>query len=189
MRWDGLFADLEAQAGALAQAERASEVDEQTRGEVARLAVGDRVRAAVGAAVRVGVRGGSPVCGDLLRVGPDWLLLLEAGGQEALIAQAGVVAIGGLGRHSASPGAVSAVDSRLGLRHALRGIARDRASVRIQLVDGSVVAGTVDRVGADFVEVATHPVGEPRRRAAVREVLVLPLPAVVVVRRRDGSSG
>lgn len=188
MRWDGLFADLEAQAAALAWAERAAEVDEHTRGEVGRLTIAERLRAAIGAPVRLGVLGGPYVVGELARVGPDWLLMRGPGGTEALVAGTGVVSISGLGRHSAAPGSAGVVESRLGLRHVLRGIARDRSAVRVQLTDGSTVDGTIDRVGGDFAEVAAHPAGEQRRRAAVRDVLVLPLAAVVVVRRRDGAS-
>ena len=48
---------------------------------------------------------------------------------------------------------------------------------------GRVVSATIDRVGADFVEAAVHPVGEPRRRGEVREVVALALPAVAAIRR------
>ena len=48
VRWDELFADLEAQADALAVAERAGEVDERMRIELGGLALGDRLRAAIG---------------------------------------------------------------------------------------------------------------------------------------------
>lgn len=48
MRWDDLFADLEAQAEALATAERAAEVDELVRLETSRLRLADRLRPAVG---------------------------------------------------------------------------------------------------------------------------------------------
>jgi len=65
----------------------------------------------------------------------------------------------------------------------LRGIARDRSAVRLLLRDGSALAGTVDRVGADFVELAAHPAGELRRRVEVRDVLVVPTAALAVVRR------
>jgi hypothetical protein len=65
----------------------------------------------------------------------------------------------------------------------LRGVARDRSPVRLHLRDGGTVEATIDRVGADFVEAATHAPGEPRRRPDVREVELVPLAAVVAVRR------
>jgi hypothetical protein len=183
MRWDALFADLEAQAEALERAERAAEVEERARIEVAGLGLAQRLRPAAGTALRLRCDGGLTVTGRLGRTGPDWLLVEEDGGRESVVALAAVLGIGGLGRVSASPDSAGPVQSRLGLRHALRGIARDRSPVRLALRDGSTVAGTIDRVGADFVEAALHPVGEPRRRDAVREVALVPLPALVAVRR------
>jgi hypothetical protein len=183
-RWEALFADLETQAVALDTAERAVEVEERTRIEVGRIRLLDRLRPAVGADVRLRCTGDRGVAGRLVRVGPDWLLVIEEAGREAVVVTAGVLSVSGLGRISAIPESESVVESRLGLRHALRGIARDRSPVRISLFDGTIVDGTIDRLGADFVEIAQHPAGEPRRRDQVREVAVVPLSALAVVRRR-----
>ena len=184
MRWDGLFADLEAQAAALASAERAAEIDEHTRGEVAGLTLVDRLRAAAGAVIRLRLAGGVSLGGTLMRVGPDWLLVEEDGGRDAVVPLAAVHSVRGLNRYSAAPGSTGVVESRLGLRHALRGIARDRSPVRIELGNGSALDATIDRVGADFVEAAIHAAGEFRRRPDVRDVEAVALAAVVAVRRR-----
>ncbi|MDT4912702.1 MAG: hypothetical protein QOC66_1830 [Pseudonocardiales bacterium] len=183
MRWAALFADLEAQAAVLEQAERAAEVDERTRGEVGALRLRDRARAAIGTPVRVRATGGVTAAGELLRVGPDWLLVDEGGGRELVVATAHLLSLRGLGRYSAVPNTEGVVESRLGLRHALRGIARDRSAVRVHLTDGSTVDATIDRVGADFLEVATHGAGEVRRRSDVRDVELIPLAAIGAVRR------
>jgi hypothetical protein len=182
MRWDALFEDLEAQAAALATAERAAEVDERTRVEVGTLTVIDRLRAAGDAQVALRLPTDLTLRGRVERVGPDWLLLAEDTGREALVATAALLGIRGLGRQAGTPGSMGVVASRLTLRHALRGVARDRSAVRLHLLEGSVDA-TIDRVGADFVDVALHPVAEPRRGRAVRDVELVPLRAVVAVRR------
>lgn len=182
-RWDELFADLEAQAAGLAAAERAAEVEERTRGEVGALRLVDRLRAAAGGEVRLRLVGGSTVRGPLVRVGPDWLLVDETVGREVLVPLAALTGVRGLPRYSAVPHSEGIVAARLGLRPALRGIARDRSPVRLELVDGAAVDATIDRVGADFVEVARHPAGEPRRAREVQAVEAVPLGAVVAVRR------
>jgi hypothetical protein len=183
VRWDALFDDLAAQAAALEQAERAAEVEERARGEVGALTLADRARASAGSPVRLRLRGSVALAGRLARVGPDWLLIDEDADRETVVARAQVLSLRGLGRYSAVPGSAGVVESRLGLRNALRGIARDRSAIRVQLDDGSAVDGTIDRVGGDFIEVATHPAAEPRRRPDVRDIELLPLAAVVAVRR------
>lgn len=182
MRWDALFADLEAQAAEFEHAERAAEVEERTRGELATLGLVERLRAAVGAPVRLRLAGGGQVNATVARVGPDWLLA-EDGTHEVVVPLAAVQGVRGLNRYSAVPGGAGAVASRLGLRSALRGIARDRSPVRVELRDGSAIEATIDRVGADFVEVASHAAGEPRRRADVRDVEVIPFAAIAAVQR------
>ncbi|PZS16332.1 MAG: hypothetical protein DLM57_10655 [Pseudonocardiales bacterium] len=183
MRWDALFSDLAAQADELERAERAATVEERARIEVGALGLWDRLRPAVGCALRLECAGTLSLTGVLRRVGPDWLLLDEGQGREVVVAIAAIHGVSGLSRLSAVPDSAPAVESRLGLRHVLRGIARDRSPVRICRVDGSTVAATIDRVGADFLEAAVHPAGETRRRADVREVALIPYAALAAVRR------
>lgn len=169
----------------LEQAQRAAEVEERTRGEIGALGMLDRARAAIGLPLRLRLAGSLAIAGTLARAGPDWLLLDEGAGREVLVATAQLVSVRGLVRFSAAPDSAGVIESRLGLRHALRGIARDRSAVRLHLADGSTVDATIDRIGTDFVEVATHPPGEARRRQAVRDIELLPIAAVVAVRRAD----
>lgn len=183
MRWEGLFDDLAAQAEALAVAERAAEVEERARIEVGGQQLVDRLRGAVGGPVRLRCAGAVAVAGVLRRVGPDWLLVDEGEGREALVPLAAVLAVGGPGRLALDASVDGVVTGRLRLTAALRGLARDRSAVRVWLTDATVVAGTVDRVGADYAELAVHPVGEARRRGEVRDVQLIALAAVSVVRR------
>lgn len=182
-RWDGLFADLEAQAAALETAERAAEIEERARAEVGALGLLERLRGSVGLTVRIRAAGSLAVAGTLTRVGSDWLLVDEGMGREALLAAAGLTGVRGLVRYSAPPGSLGVVESRLRIRHVLRGIARDRSGVRLHLSDGSTVDATIDRIGSDFIEVATHAAGEARRRQDVRDCELVPIAALVAVRR------
>lgn len=179
-----MAADLSAQAEALDVQLRAEEVAERQRHEVGQVRLIDRLRPAVGSEVLVTCVGQVSVQGRLTRVAEDALLIREPL-RECLIAAAGVLSIGGVSRLS-GPADGSTVEARIGLRVMLRAIARDRSPVRISLFDGSALDGTIDRVGADFLELAAHAPAEARRRGAVREVIVLPLAALVAV-RRDGA--
>lgn len=181
-RWDDLFADLQAQAETLEQAERAAEVEERVRAEVGSTTLVDRLRPAVGASVRVHV-GSLVLAGSLSRVGPDWLLLVEGSGREALVPLAAVVGVDGLPRLAAVPGTLDRVTARLGLWFLLRRLVRDRSGVRLTLTDGSELFATLDRSGADFVEAAVHPAGEARRPGAVQHVRLVPHTALAAIRR------
>jgi hypothetical protein len=183
MRWDELFDDLDAQFNEVETADLAAEVADRTRREFALLRLVDRLRPVLGRQLNVRLLGAGGIEGQLTAMGPDWLLLAEVGGREALVASSAVLSIGGLAAQSAAPHSEGAVGARLNLAYALRGLARDRSAVALTLTDGSTTAGTFDRVGADFVEVAEHPAGEARRPDAVRLVRAYPLTSLAVVRR------
>lgn len=181
MRWTGLFEDLEAQFDAARSAEQSAEVAERARREAALLALLDRLRPAVGSTVTVHLPGPAVLRARLLDCGADWLLLEEHEGRQALVPVSAVVGITGPGA-AAAPHATGAVAKRLDLRWALRGLARSRTGVVLVLTDGTLVAGTLDRVGTDHLDLAEHPPGEPRRTGAVRQVRLVPLHALVLVR-------
>lgn len=182
VRWEELFADLEGQAEAAHAAELAAEVAERTRREIGRLRLVDRLRAAPGATVVVRLRGAGALQGTVADVGSDWVLLEEPDGGGALVPLREVLALSGVGARSELPGAEGAVEERLDLRYALRRLVRDRAAVQVVLVDGTVVAGTLDRVAADHVDLAQHEPDQVRRARAVRQVLLVPVSALALVR-------
>ncbi len=182
VRWRGLFDDLEAQFDQVEAQELAGEVADRTRREAALVRLFDRLRSAIGARVGAEVLGSGVLRGRLVDVGPDWLLLEEDAGRELLVPLVAVLGLTGLGAGSAVPGSEGAVARRLDLSWALRGLARSRTGVALVLVDGAVVTGTLDRVGADHLDVAEHGLGEARRAGAVRQVRLVPLTAVAVVR-------
>ena len=149
MRWHALFADLELQLDAAEARDRLDEVPELTRAERAGIALAGRLRAH-GAEVAVTVHGGECVRGELADVGAQWLLLSD-GPREHLVPLDAIALVGGLGDVTApAPGAVG---SRLRLGHALRAVARDRSVVRL-LTTGGSVAGRVDAVGTDHLDVS-----------------------------------
>jgi hypothetical protein len=182
MRWQALFDDLEAQIEAAEAAELQAEVADRTRRELGLVRVVDRLRAAEGHPVAVAVHGAGVVHGRLLDVGGDWTLLEENAGREVLVPLPAVLGVTGLGVRTGVPGSEGEVGRRLDLRWALRGLARSRAGVTVVLRDGSAVTGTLDRVGADHVDVAEHAPGEARRAPAVRQVRLIPLAALALLR-------
>jgi hypothetical protein len=179
MRWERLFDDLEARLEAQGRADAEAEAVDLVRAERARLGVLDRLRAQMGATLVWSLAGGrSPVSARLLDIGADWVLVGADRGQ-MLIPIAAVQTIGGLSR-SALPDP-SEVVRRLGIGLVLRGLSRDRALVSVRLADDRTVSGTIDRVGADHIDVAVHPQDVPRRAPAVLEVRCVLLTAIVAV--------
>jgi hypothetical protein len=177
-----LFADLEAQYDAEQRLELGEQVRDRTRREVASLRLVDRLRPAAGVGLEVAVEGAGTIHGRLQATGADWLLLDVTGQPAALVAVAAVLGVRGLPGRAEAPGSEGRVGSRLDLGYALRGIARDRSPVRVLRRDGGVLTGTVDRVGADFLDVAEHPLDAQRRAGSVMGATSLPLSAVAVVR-------
>jgi hypothetical protein len=181
VRWERLFADLAAQLATAEAAELAGEVSDRSRREVARLHLADRVRLAVGAEVTAGVAGLGTLAGRLVRSGPGWWLV-TADGADVLVCAEAVSWVGGLPALAAEPEVTPEVERRLGLGYVLRGIARDRSAVTVVLTDATVLTGTIDRVGADFIDLAEHAPGEPRRAGAVRAARTVPFAVLAVVR-------
>src|SRR5215210_4741212 len=167
MRWQQLFADLSAQFEEEEAAAERGESASRERAGTGALRLADRLGGAVGQPVVLGCRGAGRVSGVLTDVGVDWLLLEDERGIESLVASAAVTTVGGLGRRTAPP-ADGPVRVRLDLRRALKQLARDRSVVQLVMDDGEVLTGTIDRVGADYLELAEHPADEPRRAEAVR---------------------
>jgi hypothetical protein len=180
VRWDALFTDLEARAHDEHAAELAAEVADRTRVETASLHLVDRLRPTQGHELVVSAAGAT-VRGVLRSVGPDWILIEAAPSRQAVVRLAAVLGLAGVGARSSPPDSEGRVVARLALASALRAVARDRAPVTITLIDGSSLTGTLDRIGADFAELAEHPIGEPRRVGTVTAVRLVPFRALGVV--------
>lgn len=181
MRWQQLFADLQAQFEVEEAAAEQAESASRTRAEIGALTLAQRLRGAEGGVVSLRCGAAGQVGGLLREVGVDWLLVEDAQGRSILVASSAVRSVTGLGRRTAAAEERGVVRGRLDLRRALRGLARDRSAVRMVLDDGSVLSGTLDRVGADYVELAEHPVDVPRRAEAVQGVSAVVIGAIAVV--------
>jgi len=182
MRWQQLFEDLQSQFEAEEAAAERTESASRARAEMGAVRLAERLGGALGCRLTLGVRGAGQVAGVLVDRGPDWLLLEDGQGREQLVALAAVRSVAGLGRRTAVPEPAGGVRARLDLRRALRGLARDRSAVQIVLDDGGTLMGTLDRIGADFVELAEHPADAPRRSESVQGVRAVVIDAVAVVR-------
>jgi hypothetical protein len=154
---------------------------------VGRLTLLNRLRSNLGREVSLVLTGAGPVSGRIERVGVDWALL--SGPQDVLVVMAAVASVADLPRESVSPSAVGAVASRLTFASALRAIAVDRSRVTMVLTDGTSVAGTPDRVGADFVDVAVHPDDVAPRATAVTKRTTVAYRAISTVVREPDVSG
>jgi hypothetical protein len=181
MRWQQLFADLQAQFEAEEAVEDRVAGASRARAEMGAVELVRRMRGSVGGPLTLRCRGAGPVAGTLTDVGVDWLLLEDEQGRSLLVASAAVRTVAGLGQRTAIEEG-GAVRARMDLRWALRGLARDRSAVQVVLDDGGVLTGTLDRVGADHVEVAEHPADMPRRSEAVQGITAVVIAAIAVLR-------
>ncbi len=178
MRWDDLFADLEAQLAGQQREVLDAEVAERVRIERGTVTLLDRLRAHVGCPLALDV-GPVVVRGPVRDVGADFVLVDDEGHGHSVVPVAALVSVSGMGR-AVSPGPGSVL-RRLGLASALRGLVRDRAEVRV-VTDRTELRGTPAAVAADHVDLVPLHAGERERRAVLP--VAVPLAAVRVVRSR-----
>lgn len=182
MRWDDLFADLDAQVREDERRERDSEVADRTRRERAQVDLVGRLVANRGQDVSVRLRGGLVVSGSVSDVGADWVLLSdERGSTQSLVPVTGILSLSGMSLRSAPTGHVL---RRFGVGVALRAVSRDRAAVTCYDIAGGQLTGTIDVVGADALDLTFHPLDLARRSGNVGAATTLPFAAIAAVRQR-----
>lgn len=196
MRWERLFDDLEAQAAAEWEAERALLDSESERLRVSRLTLRERLQALrdpLGRrdAIRLEVEGWGARLGRIVSVGVDWLAvelpdgpsLLGIVPQEALrdlrLSHADLLASARVTGGSASAG--EALAQRVALGFVLRDLARRRVAVQIHLRSGAALTGTIDRAGADHLDLAEHDAAVARHPDAVAAHRIIPFAAIAAV--------
>ena len=184
LRWEALFADLEAQLAAQESLDVAAEIAERTRRERALVPFLSRLAGQLGGLTTVDLVSGERLSGELLDLGADWILLgsrIHQPGTRHLVVSAAITGVIEPNRRAQD----ARMARRFGLGSALRTLSRDRATVTIDDRSGKRLSGTIDAVGADALELAEHPIGELRRPAAVTGRRLIPFEALVVIRSSD----
>ncbi|MDN4174981.1 hypothetical protein QWY28_18605 [Nocardioides sp. SOB77] len=161
MGWErelfGVLDDLEQQAEAAYDLERAADLADRSRAEYQQVTLASRLVASLDRELVLEVRGAGTTAGVLERVGTGWCHL-RGPGQDWVVHLPAVTAV-----HDAAPRSVPEVawpaTARLGLGSALRRLADAGERCVVRTVEGATHDGTLARVGADFVEVRTGDAG------------------------------
>lgn len=197
MRWDRFFDDLEDQLASEWEAERAALDTEAERLRLSRVTLRERLAALAGrertaASPSFDLADGTVLLAEVSGVGADWVAL-EASSARAGAVVAPLAAIEGIGMphadllRTARPSAeASSLADRVTFGFVLRDLVRRRTEVALHLVRGRVLTGTIDRAGADHLDLALHEPGTPRRTDAVSGFRVVPYAAVAWI-RIDGA--
>lgn len=195
VHWDRLFEDLEDQLASEWESERAALDAESERLRISRLELRDRLRVvgAAGASATIDLPGRHRIRAGLRALGADWIAVAPTEHESAraiptmiLIPLQAVRGIGVdhgmlLASLERADGVASVLHERMTLGFVLRDLARRRVAVRVIGIDGSDVHGTIDRAGADHLDLALHDPGAARLAAAVRGFVMIPLHAIAWV--------
>lgn len=145
MRWERLFAELEAQSEDLELQERDALVDELRDGDWAETSWWSLL----GGRVVVDVLGHGNLDGHVV-LANERLTQIRGEGLDHVVNNAAVLAVVSYERRAEE---VSAVTGALGWGHVFRTLRDVGESVRIRRVDGSTIDGVVVVVGRDFVRI------------------------------------
>ena len=197
MRWDRFFDDLEGQLASEWEAERAALDTEAERLRLSRVALRERLSALVdrepnGAAPSFEVGGGTVVSAEVTGVGADWVAL-DGGRAGALVVPFSAIEAIGMPHadvlRSARPSSRrSALADRMTLGFVVRDLVRRRVAVTVHLAHGRLLSGTIDRAGADHLDIALHERGTPRRATEVTGHRIVPFAAVAWIGLDDGAT-
>lgn len=191
VRWDRFFDDLEDQLASEWEAERAALDTEAERLRLSRVLLAERLgllmTADAAATASFDLADGTTLRAAVSGVGADWVALRPSEGAGAVIAPfAAILAIGAAHAdllRSARPGAArSPLAERLTFGFVLRDLVRRRAGVAVHLVAGRVLTGTIDRAGADHLDLALHEPGAARRAGEVSGYRMIPFASVAWIR-------
>lgn len=196
MEWDHLFEDLEGQLAAEWESERAALDAESERLRISKLTLRERLRtmaAADAPRLLLELTGGDRWDTSLRALGADWIGVQSDG--DARMRVVPLTAVEAIGAdHGTLLAGLSADAAPAGLRErmtfgfVLRDLARRRTPVTIARHGSDPQHGTIDRAGADHLDLALHDPHEPRRARAVRGFRLVSFTAITWVRIEDGTS-
>lgn len=189
MQWDRLFEDLEGQLASEWEAERAALDAEAERLRISRIELRSRLVALTEHRHPLVLDLGDGERQTLTAhdIGADWIAASAGPGAPLTIIP--LAAICGLGLdHGAllesleETPAPPTLRGRMTLGFILRDLARRRMPVTLAGIRSEPVHGTIDRAGADHLDLALHEPGQPRRASAVQGFRLVPFAAVRWIR-------
>lgn len=191
MRWDRFFDDLEGQLASEWEAERAALESEAERLRLSRVALRERLTMLVGrdrnsSPPSFDLADGTVLAAEVTGVGADWVAL-EGGRSGAVVLPLSSISAIGMPHpdvlRSARPAtARSVLADRMTLGFVVRDLVRRRIAVIVNLTHGRMLAGTIDRAGADHLDLALHEPGSPRRASEITGHRIVPFSAVAWIR-------
>lgn len=198
MRWDRFFDDLEDQLASEWEAERAALDSEAERLRLSRVPLRDRLVALIdreraASTPSFELRDGTVIVAEVSGVGADWAALQPLDQRAgAVLAPLGAIVCIGMPHadllRSARPATTRpSLSDRMTFGFALRDLVRRRVSVTLHLVSGRALAGTIDRAGADHLDLALHDPGAPRRAGEVSGHRIVPFDAIAWIRLEGGA--
>lgn len=189
VRWDELFADMQSQFEQQLDAEQFDLAAEEQRLRAGRVALRERLgrMSGDGATVTLVLLDAHVIELRVDSSGADWVAGESRSGERARGAVVPVAAISAvlptpdqLARHDPAPETRSGLADRLGLAVVLRDLCRRRIAVDLRTAAGTH-HGTIDRVGADHLDLAEHDPGEPRRPGSVRRTRLVSFGGILCV--------
>ncbi len=192
MRWDRFFDDLEDQLASEWEAERAALDTEAERLRLSRVRLAERLALlgsrdmAAPPTAAFDLIDGTTLRATVSGVGADWVALAEGRTGAVIAPFPAIVAIAAphadLLRTARPAPPRSPLADRLTFGFVLRDLVRRRAGVAVHLASGRSLTGTIDRAGADHLDLALHEPGAPRRADAVAGYRIVPFSAVAWIR-------
>lgn len=197
MRWDRFFEDLQDQFDAEWEAERAILDTEAERLRLSKVSLRERLAelgrgdAASVPELVFDLAGDTSVTGRVSAVGADWVGVESGTGRSGIVP---LLSIGSIGLAHADllrsarpqPAERPSLTERMTLGFVLRDLVRRRVPVTVVTTRGRTLAGTIDRAGADHLDLALHDPGSARRATDVQGHRIVPFGAVAWV-RMDGA--